>query len=546
MSDPRTEAAEEYRRERESSERAGKANGAHPYGKHNGKSKDAPEVLDDLGPPQEPPHVEEEQAIIAATINDNEAPLFADAPIFDPWECYIVPPFPLSILPGDVAAFVQVQSRNIGCDPSALAWSSLVNFSASIDHRFSMKMKRHGSFAARPRLWVMLVGDVSSKKTPSQLAAISELEKEENRLRDEYENILAGHEAAGGDKKDAPKPPARFMMRDTTIEKVADVLSRQARGILMWRDELSGWIGSMEKYSGGRGSSADRAFWLKSFDGGSHTVDRISRGEQRVKNMSVSFLGGIQPERLAALGDLADDGLLQRFIPIIVGSSHFGEDNPVGRESIAYEQLTRACLQLQPTRLTMTEEAMRVMDGLRRYLDDMEKSTKGVSSGLPGFIGKLAGLAGSLAIILHLIENPIVNASEEVQVDTIANVERLIKEFILPHAFIFYRTAEDATGGEKLRRLASWLLTKERKRFVASDLTTGVAGFRGLSLADINERLSPMVAGGWITPEKITPSAFSWIVNPAIYEQFKERAAKEARRKEELAKLMNAPQSKAP
>jgi hypothetical protein len=40
-------------------------------------------------------------------------------PVFDPWQTYIVPDFPLEILPDVVRRYVVEQSRVIGCDASA-------------------------------------------------------------------------------------------------------------------------------------------------------------------------------------------------------------------------------------------------------------------------------------------------------------------------------------------------------------------------------------------------------------------------------------------
>ena len=45
--------------------------------------------------------------------------------IFDPWETYIVPDFPLETLPDVVRRYVVEQSRVIGCDASALAMACL-------------------------------------------------------------------------------------------------------------------------------------------------------------------------------------------------------------------------------------------------------------------------------------------------------------------------------------------------------------------------------------------------------------------------------------
>ena len=67
----------------------------------------------------------------------------------------------------------------------------------------------------------------------------------------------------------------------------------------------------MDKYSGARGSAKDRAFWLESYNGGSYTVNRVQRGMVFVEHLSVSMLGGIQPEPICRIaGDTVDDGLL--------------------------------------------------------------------------------------------------------------------------------------------------------------------------------------------------------------------------------------------
>ena len=70
-------------------------------------------------------------------------------PIFDPWEDYPVPPFPLDILPPGLERFVIEDSRVIGCDPSALAMSVLGACSGALSHEFRLKLMRHrnGGFA---------------------------------------------------------------------------------------------------------------------------------------------------------------------------------------------------------------------------------------------------------------------------------------------------------------------------------------------------------------------------------------------------------------
>ncbi|MBG0800780.1 DUF3987 domain-containing protein [Methylocystis sp. H4A] len=466
-------------------------------------------------------------------------------PVFDPWERYVVPDFPFEILPPDLAHFVETHSIIIGCDPSALAMCVMSALSSALDHRFALKMMRNGDFHASPRLWMLLFGPPSTKKTPMQNAALAPLTAHENRLMSAYRTALAAHEASDGKPKDEPREPISLTSNDVTPESLGEMLSRHERGMMVFRDEVAGWIGGMEKYSAGKGGASDRAFWLKAFDGGPYKVNRISR-KAYIPNLSISLLGGIQPKRLAELHGLTSDGLLQRFVPVIMREAKFPEDIDDGGSKIAYTRLVEKCLSAHPATLRMTDEAMKVMTRLRKHLHDVEQSSGGFADGFQGFVGKLAGIAGSFALILHLIKgDPHMRALAEIDVETIEHVDRLVRDFILPHAFEFYRTSETQTNGDRLQRIASWILTNGKDRIVASDLTSGVRMMRGLSLAQVNEWLSPLIAGSWLVPdpdEKLDSTRLNkkWLVNPRIKELFAERTAEEERRKQAIAELMNS------
>jgi len=62
-----------------------------------------------------------------------------------------------------------------------------------------------------------------------------------------------------------PEPPVlrRLRISDTTCEAVANILQHNQRGLLLARDELSGWLTSFNQYKRGRGS--DEASWLSAF-----------------------------------------------------------------------------------------------------------------------------------------------------------------------------------------------------------------------------------------------------------------------------------------
>ncbi len=118
---------------------------------------------------------------------------------------------------------------------------------------------------------------------------------------------------------------------------------------------------------------------------------------------------------------------------------------------------------------------------------------------------------------------------------------RLVRGFILPHAFEFYRTAETVTDGDRLQRLASWIITNGQDRISSRDLTRNVRDLRGLSLVDLNKRVSPLVAGGWLAPVEPGPVSRAWTVAPGVFPQFAARAAAEEERKAKVAELMGSP-----
>ena len=194
-----------------------------------------------------------------------------------------------------------------------------------------------------PSLWIALVGNPSSGKSPALDASIDLLRKLEAEMADDFSSVVRQYqrdkeeakvlkEAWQSEVKDAvkskkpppnmperaedPIPPSRprLYVSDTTVEALGKLLAAHPRGLLFQRDELAGWLGSFDRY-GGFGS--DRAFWVEAYGGRSFVIDRVKHDNDpiRIPNLSIAVIGGIQPDRLSTLlmkGD--DDGLASRFM----------------------------------------------------------------------------------------------------------------------------------------------------------------------------------------------------------------------------------------
>jgi hypothetical protein len=234
----------------------------------------------------------------------------------DLWGLFDPPPLPRGLLPEIIEQFAFEEAELMGADPSGLAMAALAACAAALPDHTKLKVKRHDpNWLEEARLWVGLIGDPSTKKSPVMRRAMKPINKLDTALYREYQNQVEVYESLSADerkKTNIVPRQTRLRIEDTTIEAAQEVLKNSPNGVLCFQDELSGWFGSMDRYTNHSGNK-DRAFWLQSFNGGSYVLNRIKRGVNLIENLSVSLLGGIQLEPIRKVAaDTVDDGLLQR------------------------------------------------------------------------------------------------------------------------------------------------------------------------------------------------------------------------------------------
>lgn len=468
-------------------------------------------------------------------VGEKEGPAepFAGA-IFDPWDALAPVAFPMDALPPALAAFSASRATAIGCDPAAVAMACLSALSAALDGRSRLKMKRFDSWSVPPALWVALIGPSSAKKSPAIKAAWGPLEKRQGATLRAYQQAIKMWEAAPKDMKpEKPFPPARYVTHDGTMEAIQGILGNQDRGLGVLRDELAGFIGQMDKYSNGRGGAADRAFFLQAFEGGSYVADRVGRGTVPIENLLLAICGGIQQDRLASFGDLTDDGLWQRFLPVVMAPPSMGQDKPGGEAETAYDGIVEHVLGLPSLLAHLLPDAMAERERMERKLFDLEQSDM-LGGAFTSFLGKLNGIWGRLALVLHAADQQAIpgEVSGAHAQGASAVVDYLIKSGA--RVYLAMGAPGSGKGPQPIKEIAGYILVKKSQRLLASDLTRNVRLCRGLSLEDIQKALSPLVAGNWLNPEKPFPNNNAWTVNPEVHEQFAPRAVSEAARRQRL------------
>src|SRR5215204_1005060 len=259
-----------------------------------------------------------------------------------------------ALLPEPLRGWIIDISERMQIPPDFPGVGAIVVASSLIGRKIAIHPKRYDDWLVVPNLWGAVVGRPSLLKSP----ALAEVMKPLSRLMAEaytrheenlkaYEAEVAASEAMKAALKDVVKQAAkesrksgnrskldevieeqrnlespeeptvrRYKTEDATVEKLSELLLQNPHGILVHRDELSGWLRNLDK----QGREGDRAFYLESWNGtGSFDVDRIGRGSLHIPALCLSILGTIQPGPLssyvwaATQGKEGDDGLLQRF-----------------------------------------------------------------------------------------------------------------------------------------------------------------------------------------------------------------------------------------
>ena len=221
---------------------------------------------------------------------------------------------------------------------------------------------------------------------------------------------------AGAVLPDAPARP-RVKISDATVQEIGSILAGNPKGLLQVRDELSGWLGSMDQYGG---NGADRAFYLETWNGGSYTIDRRKFGGQpiRVPHSSLAILGGLQPDRLKEALSGADDGLAARFIflwPQIAPYRDLNVLNAIQEEAARRRSdlLVSAARRLRglkmarndhgeltPLTLGLDDDAFCLLNEIRRDADGRAKGATGLAA---GWYGKTPARALRIALVLELL-----------------------------------------------------------------------------------------------------------------------------------------------
>jgi Protein of unknown function (DUF3987)/Primase C terminal 2 (PriCT-2) len=255
-----------------------------------------------------------------------------------------VEPLTVDMLPGGLGVRAVDVAERMGVPVDYIAIPMVVAAGALIGHNVAIRPKKNDDeWIVWPNLWGASVGEPGKGKSPAEKEAIApaaRLEEEErkNKQLEGFNGKVHAFKLKKLDaeidtavKKDEPpeifeelkrrdeelqgREPRRIIVNDPNVATLNELFKKPV-GLLLNRDELSGWLAVLDR----EGSEGERQYYLERWEPGSssYTQDRIIRGSVRAENSLLSITGGFTPEPLATyLFETfkcgSNDGLIQRF-----------------------------------------------------------------------------------------------------------------------------------------------------------------------------------------------------------------------------------------
>ena len=304
------------------------------------------------------------------------------------------------------------------------------------------------------------------------------------------------HALPAKERRETPKPeePHSFLVEDVTPEKLQMIMAATDRGTFMARDEMAGLF-EFSHYQSGSGAGA-RAFYLQAYEGGHYTVSRVGRDSLHISVCGLTIYGSIQPERLKDFPDLAKDGLLQRINMIRASAATASRGDVAVRGADIFQTAITSLTRREAQRYRTTSEGSAII----RQTEQQGRLLAGIAdygTGFQGTCSKLHGTHARYALLLHLLDAP---DQAIIPTATVIRAGAVVCEFLLPQVRDFFSTLTNwPFSACAMQPVGS--SPRAPPRFLASDLSAGVRGCRGMGTKELGQLLDPLVAGGWIEPE---------------------------------------------
>jgi hypothetical protein len=277
-------------------------------------------------------------------------------------------------------------------------------------------------------------------------------------------------------------------------------------------------------------SGKNRSFWLQADNGGQFGKDRADdKNTVFVPNLSVSVVGGIQPEKLRQIAaEFIDDGFLQRSFVITAADAPPDVDREPDREAgTAYERLLTRLLGIPGASgaIRLSPEAHQY----RREIDAVIRALIELPTTKPPFaqhLSKWRGRFARLLLTFHAIECASSDRPLDLVIsgETAKEVHNFMLNYLLPQQAWFYDTyfGSQSQLDRNVLWIARYILAHSSGQLTLSELK------RSSHIDDRSdeEAMEVLANNRWVGPRQAgVRRSVSWEVNADVHTRFAKQAA---------------------
>jgi Protein of unknown function (DUF3987) len=364
-----------------------------------------------------------------------------------------------SMLPDDFVGCLEELGELLGTSPEVMLTTMLSAVASLCKIGTRLKLGQSGYYA-KPIFWGATIIPSGGNKSGTQRTVLSPLEamqsdelKRYDAESKQYQRDLKAWEKADkktrGEMYDEPKPARRYILKRATKQAVIKIQCQQPEhGLLVFRDELSGWFNSMSEHA--KGNSDDFDFWCEAKNGDGFIDDTKSSGNAYSVASSVSVCGGTQPQTIQRLmGDFSDgQGMWARFGPCFVERKRRARPSMNGREISIFDWLKNTyerIAALPDVTYLMESDAYEIWAD---YSDELKDMTEAESrDALCSVMSKAESESGTLVMLLHLLnaalrgEAPTPNISADMAFSGVT-----FSKFLLGQVHQLHRLGDEKRG----------------------------------------------------------------------------------------------------
>ncbi len=283
----------------------------------------------------------------------------------------------------------------------------------------------------------------------------------------------------------------------------------------------------MSRYSGGQ----DDEFWLESWNGEPHTVERMGR-MLSVDHLLIGVVGGMQPDKLVASVEGDHDGKYARVLcawpdePAWLGLNNDASEIDADIYNVISRILTLAELtqegRLVPHSIGLDPEAAQSFAQFAQFAHQEKNAFEGRER---EWFAKATAHVLRLANTLTHVEWALTtDTTKPVAVNrtTMQAAIRLVRDYFWPHARACLRLIGFTERHTNARRVLLWIRAKRKTEVSREEIRRDALSQR-LDAEETTALLTALSKSGWLREEVTEPGpqggkpARRWLVNPKLF-----------------------------